>query len=86
MNLFKPKNNVKLIELEKRVLDLERKLESFSNIRIGEFEYRSCWIDYRPKISISEVVILLIKHQGLELKHTSSSEKIELVKTIKSRA
>lgn len=86
MKFFKSKDSEKITELENRINKLERELERVSNIRIGEFNYACFWSDVRPKIGIGDVIRLLISQQGLELKHTASSEKTELVKIKKGRA
>ena len=82
MPFFKSKDSVTIAELENRIAALGRAIDTASRIKIGKSDGNTFWrgIDHRLGVSVVDVVRLLMEQQGLELKHTAASEKIELVK------
>lgn len=85
------KQRIDALELEVSNLRAEINALKYENeILIGELpaliSFRWGVRDPRPKTSVREVLMLILKEMGLELTHTKAYEKVDLVRPVKAKS
>lgn len=61
-------------------------LKHENEITIGQPSILMATRDVRPRASIKEVLMLILKEMGLELAHTKAYEKVDLVRPVKAKS
>ena len=79
----------KLREIRREINSMQAEISSLKHeneITIGQPSILMASRDTRPRASVKEVLMLILKEIGLELTHTKAYEKVDLVRPVKAKS